>query len=83
MDKIAALWFCIGALSCAFIFQGELIQLSDALYAIPPTEAFKVLELNDTINTQGEEVNATNHIDRLHIITDGSIEINRGVDGTP
>ena len=77
----------------AFLFQENIVdavqydyelypdraEIKEMIYAIPPTAAFKIIEINDTLNTQGEQINATSYFDKLHIITDGSIEINRGI----
>ena len=83
MNKTAIFWFSVGAIACAVMFQGEIIQFSEALYAVPPTVAFKTIQLNDTLLTQGDQINATSYMDKLHIITDGSIIIERGVGGIP
>ena len=79
MNKLALLWLFIGVGIGSILFQGELIQLSDAIYSIPPTPAFKTFEgiNNNTAPLTGVlKLNATSSTDTLFLISDGSININ-------
>ena len=53
------------------------------IYAIPPTEAFSSIQLNDTLLAQGDIIQSDTFNRKLHIITDGSIILERGVGGEP
>lgn len=99
MNKLAIFWFSLGAIGCIFIFQVEIIQVTQAvqydyaypdreeikemIYAIPPTEAFSSIQLNDTLLAQGDIIQSDTFNRKLHIITDGSIILERGVGGEP
>ncbi len=96
MNKLAFLWLMIGIGVGAIMFQENIIyavqydyaypdraEIKEMIYSIPPTPAWQTVQLNDTLLTQGEQINANSSNALIHIITDGSIEINRGVGGNP
>jgi len=72
--------FISGTIIGAVFFSPEI---SEAVYSIPPTPAWQTIQLNDTLLTQGDQISANSSNTLLHIISDGSIEINRGVGGSP
>ena len=96
MNKTALFWLTVGIGAGALIFQTEISQavqydyaypdreeIKEMIYAIPPTAAFSSIELNDTVFTTGDVIEADAYNRKLFIITDGSIIIERGVDGNP
>ena len=77
MNKLAFVCLMIGI--GAILFQGELIQVSEALYSIPPTVAWKTIEINNDAvfpSTGDLNVTAIDYHDKLFILTDGSILLN-------
>ncbi len=96
MNKLAFLWLMIGIGVGAIMFQENIVdavqydyaypdraEIQEMIYAVPPTAAWSIITLNDTVNTEGEEVEAIQYNRKLHIITDGSILIERGIGGSP
>ena len=96
MNKLAVIWLMIGIGIGAIMFQENIIyavqydydyldrgEIKEMIYAIPPTPAWSVFELNDTLDTQGDLIDADSFNRKMYLITDGSIEINRGVGGNP
>ena len=96
MNKTALFWLAIGIGAGALMFQTEITEavqydyaypdreeIKEMIYAIPPTAAWSTITLNDTVGTQGDTVEAFAHNRQLHIITDGSIIIEKGVGGVP
>lgn len=96
MNKLALIWLSIGIGAGALIFQTEISQavqydyaypdreeIKEMIYAIPPTAAWSTITINDTLDTQGDLIESNIYNRNLHIITDGSIIIEKGVGGVP
>lgn len=61
-----------------------VLPFTDALYSVPPTQAWRTIEINNTAtwpNSTQNTVTALNYRDTLYIVTDGSILLN--VTSTP
>ncbi len=78
MNKLAVIWLVIGIGIGAIMFQGELVQLSEAIYSIPPTAAWSTITLNDTIDNVGVNFTAQEYNRQLEIKSDGSIILELG-----
>lgn len=69
-------WLFVGVGIGAILFQGELNQVVEALYSIPPTPAFETIHIieNDTLPyTAVTNINASVFNDDFRFISDGSI----------
>ena len=57
----------------------EVLDIAEALYAIPPTASWTTIEINNNqifpSNSQNN-ITASNYTDKFYILSDGSILIN-------
>lgn len=75
MHKIFYLF--VGLAAGMFLTVNLMPDEIDAILSVPPTTAFSDLNINDTLNTLDEPINSTSYKQTLHILTNGSIGINR------
>ena len=80
MDRIALLLTgVVVVVVSAFIMPEEFLGLANALYSIPPTNAWQTIEINNSAvwpNASQNEVSAVTYKDKLYLLTDGSILLN-------
>ena len=77
MDKRFLFGMIIGAVIPSLIF--IVIPTVEALYAIPPTPAFRTIDIENNATFASSDrtnVTAINYADLLHLKTDGSIILN-------
>lgn len=56
-------------------------QISEALYSIPPTNAWQTIFINDNVTiptNNNTSLNATSYRDIMYLVSDGSINITIG-----
>jgi len=73
---LALIWLTLGIGIGALFFQ---VELSEALYSIPPTPAWTTIEINNNQiwpNNSRINITAQNYTDKFYIVSDGSILIN-------
>lgn len=70
----------LGILVC-FLVVGSAIYfvVNGSESQIPPTPSYSTITLNDTENTQGDELNSFRYDRQLKVTTDGSIILNNEV----
>lgn len=79
MDKKFFLGLFTGCLLMFMSFSLYFPQISEAIYSIPPTDAWRTIGVSNEavfpIDSQ-PTVNATSYRDTLYLVSDGSILIN-------
>ena len=76
---LSLIWLMVGIGTVLLIFQGELVQLAEALYAIPPTPSWTTIGIANNVtvsNSTQTSIQAVNYTDTFRLITDGSILLN-------
>ena len=79
MNKQFILGLCTGIGIAAISIITYLPEIAEAVYSIPPTNAWQAIVINSnaTYTTTGDTyINATSYRDILNLISDGSIDIN-------
>jgi len=69
------------ALVGLWMWGDQLVPIVDALYSIPPTNAWNEIEVGSPVNFTagtGNVSTATSYTDKLYLLSDGSINITVG-----
>ena len=67
-----AAWIVLGIILGASLYP-IMIEAQDYYGKFPPTSAYSMFHLNDTIDNQNLSFNGSSYDSTIHIITDGSI----------
>ena len=79
MNKSFIFGLCTGIAITAISIVTYLPGLAEALYSIPPTNAWQTIIVNSTANyssTGDTIINATSYKDTIYLLSDGSIGFN-------